>query len=213
MAIQIDMRVAELLASRLCHDLVGPIGAVNNGMELLEDEDLGMSDDAIQLSASSARQAANLLQFYRLAYGMAGGRIGGDLGDLQNLAIGFLASGKTTLNWLAVAPAGEAPEGLGKLLLNLIVLGDECLPRGGALDVVLSEGAAGLEVAVTANGTGARLREESQPVLADDVIIDELTPRNVHGYFTRLLARRMGSDLIVDSPGADSLRLSVTLAG
>ena len=61
MAFQIDMQVAELLASRLCHDLVGPIGAVNNGMELLEDEDLGMSEDAIQLSASSARQAANLL--------------------------------------------------------------------------------------------------------------------------------------------------------
>jgi len=66
---------------------------------------------------------------------------------------------------------------------------------------------------VTANGTGARLREESQPVLADEVIIDELTPRNVHGYFTRLLAQRMGSDLIVDSPGTDSLRLSITLAG
>jgi histidine phosphotransferase ChpT len=213
MDIQIDMRVAELLASRLCHDLVGPIGAVNNGMELLEDEDLGMSDDAIQLSASSARQAANLLQFYRLAYGMAGGRIGGDMGDLQNLATGFLSSGKTTLNWLVGTPAGETPEGLGKLLLNLIVLGDECLPRGGSLDVALAEGAAGLEAAVTANGTGARLREETQPVLADDVIVDELTPRNVHGYFTRLLAQRMGSDLIVDSPGADSLRLSVTLAG
>ncbi len=213
MAFQIDMRVAELLASRLCHDLVGPIGAVNNGMELLEDEDLGMSEDAIQLSASSARQAANLLQFYRLAYGMAGGRIGDDFGDLQALAAGFLASTKTTLEWAAGQPAQDTPEGLGKLLLNLIVLGEECLPRGGTLGIALSDGAAGLEVAVTANGTGARLREESQPVLADDVAIEELTPRNVHGYFTRLLAQRMGSDLIIDSPGADRLRLSVSLAG
>ncbi len=214
MAFQIDMRVAELLASRLCHDLVGPIGAVNNGMELLEDEDLGMSEDAIQLSASSARQAANLLQFYRLAYGMAGGRIGGDLADLRELAAGYLASSKTTLDWAARPPAGEMPEGLGQLLLNLIALGDECLPRGGSLGVALSEGAAGLEVAVTANGTGARLREETQPVLTDDVIVDELTPRNVHGYFTRLLAQRMGSELlIVDNPGADTVRLSVTLAG
>lgn len=213
MAFLIDMRVAELLASRLCHDLVGPIGAVNNGMELLEDEDLGMSDDAIQLSASSARQAASLLQFYRLAYGMTGARIGDDLGNLRELATGFLASGKTTLDWtMAGQPAGEMPDGLGKLLLNVIVLGAECLPRGGTLGVSLAEGA-GLEVAVTANGTGARLREESQLVLADDMVIEELTPRNVHGYFTRLLAQRMGSDLIVDSPGADSLRLSVTLAG
>ena len=214
MAFLIDMRVAELLASRLCHDLVGPIGAVNNGMELLEDEDLGMSDDAIQLSASSARQAADLLQFYRLAYGMAGARIGDDLGNLRELATGFLGSSKTALDWtMAGQPAGETPDGLGKLLLNVIVLGAECLPRGGTLGVNLTEGAAGLEVAVTANGTGARLREESQLVMADDMAIDELTPRNVHGYFTRLLAQRMGSDLIVDSPGADSLRLSVTLAG
>ena len=215
MPFMIDMRVAELLASRLCHDLVGPIGAVNNGMELLEDEDLGMSDDAIQLSANSARQAANILQFYRLAYGMAGGRIGEDLGGLQELATGLLASSKTTLDWATVAqPAGDLPEGLGKLLLNVIVLGEECLPRGGALSVTLAEGMAGLEVAVTVQGAGARLREESQLVLVDDVIIEELTPRNVHGYFTRLLAQRMGSDLIIDTSGTDdSVRLSVALAG
>ena len=213
MEFQIDMRVAELLASRLCHDLVGPIGAVNNGLELMEDEDLGMSDDALQLSANSARQAASILQFYRLAYGMAGGRIGDDLGALKDLAAGYLASSKTALEWAAGPPAGEAPEGLGKLLLNLIVLGEECLPRGGSLGVDLLDGAAGLEVSVTARGTGARLREENQPALAGDVVIEELTPRNVHGYFTRLLAQRMGSELIVDSPGADSLRLSVTLAG
>ncbi len=213
MAFLIDMRVAELLASRLCHDLVGPIGAVNNGMELLEDEDLGMSDDAIQLCANSARQAANILQFYRLAYGMSGGRIGGGLDDLRELATGFLASSKTTLDWTMVGqPAGDMPEGLGKLLLNVIVLGEECLPRGGTLGVSLAEASAGLEVAVTATGTGARLREESRFVLAGDVVIEELTPRNVHGYFTRLLAQRMGSDLIIDSPGADSLRLSVTLS-
>ncbi len=214
MAFLIDMRVAELLASRLCHDLVGPIGAVNNGMELLEDEDLGMSDDAIQLSAKSARQAANILQCYRLAYGMAGGRIGEDMGALRELATGFLATTKTTLDWPAVEqPAEDMPEGLGKLLLNVIVLGEECLPRGGSLGVSLAGGGTGLEVAVTAQGTGARLREESQLVLIDDVIIEELTPRNVHGYFTRLLAKRMGSDLIIDTPGTDSLRLSVTLAG
>ena len=214
MPFMIDMRVAELLASRLCHDLVGPIGAVNNGMELLEDEDLGMSEDAIQLSAKSARQAANILQYYRLAYGMAGGRIGDDLGGLRDLATGFLESSKTTLDWtMAQQPAGDLPEGLGKLLLNVIVLGEECLPRGGTLSVSLTEGPDGLEVAVTAQGTGARLREESQLVLVDDAIIEELTPRNVHGYFTRLLAQRMGSELTIDTSGTDSLRLSVTLGG
>ena len=74
MDFQIDMRVTELLASRLCHDLVGPIGAVNNGIELMTDVEFGPSDDALQLAGNSARQAASILQFYRLAYGMAGER-------------------------------------------------------------------------------------------------------------------------------------------
>ena len=212
MALQIDMRVAELLASRLCHDLVGPIGAVNNGMELMEDEDLGMSDDALQLSANSARQAASILQYYRLAYGMAGARIGADLGDLQELAAGFLASSKTALDWAIRQAPADAPDGLGKLLLNMIVLAEEALPRGGTLSVAVLEGPAGMEASVTAKGTGAKLREENRPALADDVDIDELTPRNVQGYFTRLIAQRMESELMIDSPGADSLRFSVTLA-
>jgi histidine phosphotransferase ChpT len=213
MEFQIDMRVAELLASRLCHDLVGPIGAVNNGMELMADEDLGMSDDALELSANSARQAASMLQYYRLAYGMAGARIGGDLGNLHELATEFLAIGKATLDWTIQRPPDDAPEGLGKLLLNMLVLAEEALPRGGTLSVAVLEGPAGLEATVTARGNGARLREESQPALADKVAIEELTPRNVQGYFTRMLARRMGSDLMIDSPGADSLRFTVTLAG
>ena len=82
---------------------------------------------------------------------------------------------------------------------------------GGTLSVAVSEGPAGLEATVTASGSGARLREESQPALADEIAIEELTPRNVHAYFTRLIARRMGSEIMVDSPGPDSLRLSVTL--
>ncbi len=211
MAFQIDMRVAELLASRLCHDLVGPIGAVNNGMELMEDDDLGMSDDALRLSANSARQAASILQYYRLAYGMAGARIGADLDDLRELAGGFLASSKTTLDWAIRQVPADAPDGLGKLLLNMIALAEEALPRGGTLSVAVLEGPAGMEASVTAKGTGAKLREESQPALADDVDIDDLTPRNVQGYFTRLLAQRLGSDLTIDSPGSDSLRFSVTL--
>ncbi len=211
MAFQIDMRVAELLASRLCHDLVGPIGAVNNGMELMEDEELGMSDDALGLAANSARQAASILQFYRLAYGMAGGRIGDDLSDLQELAAGFLASSKTALDWTIRQPPADTPDGLGKLLLNMIGLAEEALPRGGTLRVSLLEGPAGLDASVMAAGAGAKIREESRPALADDVAIEELTPRNVQGYFTRLLARRMGSDLTIDSPGSDSLRFSVTL--
>jgi len=200
MDVMIDLRVAELLASRLCHDLVGPIGAVNNGMELIEDEDPGMINEALKLTASSARQAANALQFFRLAYGMAGGRVGGDLSELRDLIAAYLSGGgKVTLDWSVQAGPAGAPEGLGKLLLNLVALAAEALPKGGGLSVSVHPSPDGLEASVTAAGPGAKLREESVPALHPDVAVADLTPRSVQGYFTRLLARRAGGDLAIDT--------------
>ena len=211
MELQIDMRVAELLASRLCHDLVGPIGAVNNGIELMEDTDFGPSGDALQLAGRSAQQAANYLQFYRLSYGMAGAHFAGDYAELRDLAAGYLAPGKVNLEWTVRSQPDGAPDGLGKLLLNLVALAAEMLPRGGKVTVAALNGPAGLEASVIAEGEGAKLREETQPALADGVRVEELTPRNVQGYFTRLVAQRLGSDLMVDTPAENSLRFSVTL--
>ncbi len=211
MKFQLDMRVTELLASRLCHDLVGPIGAVNNGIELMTDVDFGPSDDALLLVGNSAQRAASILQFYRLAYGTAGARITGDFSELRELTAGFLASSKITLDWTVPVQPEGAPEDLGKLLLNLVALAVEMLPLGGKLTVATLNGPAGLESSVTATGQGAKVREEIQPALADDTAIEELTPRNVHGYFTRQIAQRMGSDLIVDTPAEECVRMSVTL--
>ena len=211
MDVQIDLRVAELLASRLCHDLVGPIGAVNNGIELIEDEDPGMIGDALKLTAGSAKQAANTLQFFRLAYGVAGAQAGDDLGELRDLVSGFLGSGKVSLNWsVQTGPAG-APDGLGKLVLNMIALAGEGLPKGGELSVAVGANGSGLDVSVTAAGPGAKLREESAPALRSDVSVGDLTPRNVQGYFTRILARRAGGDLAVDTDQPERLVFSVAL--
>jgi histidine phosphotransferase ChpT len=209
--VMIDLRVAELLASRLCHDLVGPIGAVNNGMELIEDEDPGMIGEALALTANSAKQAANTLQFFRLAYGMAGAQVGGDLSSLRDLASGYLGSGKTTLEWSVQTDPAGAPDGLGKLILNMIALAGEGLPKGGVLSVSVGAGTGGLDVSVTAAGPGATLREETEPALHPDVSVGDLTPRNVQGYFTRILARRAGGDLAVDTAQPERLVFSLTV--
>ena len=211
MDVQIDLRVAELLASRLCHDLVGPIGAVNNGIELIEDEDPGMIDEALKLVANSARQVASALQFYRLAYGMAGARVGGDLSEVRDLLTAFLRSGKITLEWSAhTGPAG-APEGLGKLVLNLVALATEALPKGGKLGLDVRQGSDGLQASVTAAGPDARLREETLTALRPDAAVADLTPRNVQGYFTQILARRAGGDLAIDTGQAGQLVFTVRL--
>src|SRR5690606_26478214 len=94
MEVKVDLRVLELLSSRLCHDLISPIGAVNNGLELLEDEGSDMGDDALKLSIKSARRAADLLQAFRVALGAAGNQASVRLADARSLAAGLLEGGK-----------------------------------------------------------------------------------------------------------------------
>jgi histidine phosphotransferase ChpT len=209
---KIDLRVAELLTSRLCHDLVGPIGAVGNGLELLGDEEFGMADDAMKLTTSSARQASNILQFFRLAYGMAGARVGPDYAQLRDLSAALLEPSRTKLDWAAVQAPEGAPDGLAKVLLNMVALGHEALPRGGRLKVAIASAPGSVEARVTAEGQDAHLRPESLAGLQDNVNLDEMTPRGVHGYFTRLVAKRLGGDLVLETPGPDSLMLRVAVA-
>lgn len=208
---KIDVRVAELLASRLCHDLVGPIGAVGNGLELLADDEFGMADDAMQLTTNSARQASGILQFFRLAYGMAGARVGADYTQIRDLSAALLSNTRTELDWQAVAAPEGAPDGLPKLVLNMIALAQEALPRGGRLAVEIAGGADGFEASVIASGQDAHLRPESLAGLKDEIDLEELSPRGVQGYFTRVMAQRLGSDLVIETPGPDSLRFHVAL--
>ncbi len=207
MDIEIELRIAELLASRLCHDLVSPVGAVNNGMELLEEEpNEEILADAVSLVSNSARQASALLQFYRLAYGQAGYRIEGEAELLRRLATEYLKSQKAKLVWPSPEIHEALPEGAAKLLLNVLALAAEALPRGGAVEVTPFLPERGLEV--TARGSVAKLRPESRAALAAEQAdaIAALTPRSVQACFTALLARRMGGRLEVsDDPNEHEL--------
>jgi histidine phosphotransferase ChpT len=205
---QIDLRVAELLVSRLCHDLVGPVGAVNNGMELLaEDDDPDMTGDAVALASNSARQASDTLQFFRIAYGRSGAQADMGPAEIRALAEAFLTAHKAELDWDADAALAAAGEGGGKLLLNLIALGLETLPRGGRLHV---GGATDGALQVTATGRGVRLRPESGQALDPAADVAQLSPRSVQAYFTQLLAQRRAARVACEQDGDDSLRLRVT---
>ena len=207
---KIDLRVLELLASRLCHDLVGPIGAVNNGMELMADEGLGMADDALDLASRSAGQATAILQFFRLAYGMAGARVDGGFATLRQIADRYLEHHKAALDWAQEVEPPAVPEDLGKLILNLIALAGEALPRGGSITVCLAQPEPPV-LEVMAVGADAGLRDEVTLGLEEDVPSSELTPRGVHGYFTRRVAERLQGRLSIEMPADDALRFAVAL--
>ena len=145
--------LASLLCSRLCHDLMSPVGALNNGIELLADEqDPEMRDRCLELLSDSARATANKLKFFRLAFGAAGGfgeQV--DSGEARAALEGLLGSdGKIELGWM-VADA-KLSKGATKLLLNLALIAGDALVRGGRLDIGAESGGGGTEIAIRAEG-------------------------------------------------------------
>ena len=204
-----SVRVAELLSAKICHDLVNPLGACNNGLEMLDDANSEIFDQARQLAIDSGRSAARVLQYFRLAYGTAAERSGDGL-DVKGQVEEFFKEGAVEVTWTdeSYNDPISAPE--VKLLLNLLLVADECLPRGGSLSVqILSTGGGGHELAILAMGEGARLREESLEALTKDLHERDLTTRNIQGVFTRLLAGAIPADLQVDATQENCVIFSV----
>ncbi len=192
----IDVRVAEMLCSRLCHDLVSPVGAIKSGLELIAEFGGEPDEEAMGLINGSAEQAAAKLQFFRIAYGLPGvAKTSISLATAAAAASILIGGGRTTLDW----PADEQPEtpllagGALKLLMNMILLGSEALPRGGMLRVNLRPAADAMEARVVAEGEGAGLKAELRAAFDDTCGIDDLTSRTVQGYYTALLGRRLGT--------------------
>jgi histidine phosphotransferase ChpT len=183
-----DMRIVELMCSRLCHDLVSPVGAIRNGLELLEDteDDGGFAGEAIQLIAHSAAQADRRLRLFRLAYGQAGRDVK-DFEDIRGTAALWLEGGRTTLAWTPGAvPAGlAARRGLAKTLLNVIMLAEEALPTGGTIGVTGTGSDASGSVTVTLEGRSVRLTPDALEALeGGEAAKEDLSPRTVHAFAT-----------------------------
>jgi len=134
---QIDMRVMELLASKLCHDLVSPVSAINNGVELIEDIGGSVVEEAMKLIGDSGVTASRRLRLYRMAYGRAGSEESVPLRDVRAIAEQYLTGTKISLIWPEDAPGEEvaAQRGFLKTLLNVIVMGEEVLAYGGVISV------------------------------------------------------------------------------
>jgi histidine phosphotransferase ChpT len=188
-----EFTVADFLASRLCHDLVGPISAVANGLELLS-ESPQMEEEAIDLARRSAARATALVQFFRLAFGNAGNQIVRPQ-EAQAVAQGLFQDGRVKLDCSTSPETLALPAGAGKLLLNMILLAADALPRGGRiLALTTSEGAA-IRFTVRAMGTDAKLTDDEATALTAVTPPNDLTPRTVQAYLAGRLAVRFGASL------------------
>jgi histidine phosphotransferase ChpT len=189
--------LAALLCSRVCHDVISPVGAIVNGLEVLEDEnDPAMRDFAFDLIRKSSRQASARLQFARLAFGAAGSAGASiDLGDAEQVARGLFQDDKITLTWSS--PRALLPKNKVKLLLNLLVTAISAIPRGGVIDVAVT-GAAGMGDAPTvaftlkSKGLNARIPPHVEALLAGAPESGIVDAHGVQTYYAGLVARAAG---------------------
>jgi histidine phosphotransferase ChpT len=184
------LELAALLCSRVCHDLISPVGAIVNGLEVLDDNPKPEDRDfALDLIRKSARTASARLQFCRLAFGAAGSSGAQiDLGDAQNMAKGHFEDGKITLSWNL--PRLLLPKNRVKLLLNMLVIAQQTIPRGGTLMIdPVGEGET-MSFRLTAAGLNARVPQNIVALLgASTAAVDA---HAVQPYYTRLLAQACG---------------------
>jgi histidine phosphotransferase ChpT len=191
-----DLDFAALLVSRVCHDLVSPVGAVVNGLEVLEDEtDMAMRADALRLVAASAEQAAARLQFARIAFGAAGSAGAElDLAEVGRIMSGLLKGGKVELNWQAEAV--NWPKDWAKLLMNAVLVAADSLPRGGKVSVQTGGDISAPKFTIRAAGTIARLTPEVERALAGEPA-GALDGRSIQPYLTHQLSQNLSTSLSV----------------
>jgi len=192
-----EIEFAALLVSRVCHDLVGPLGAVVNGMEVLEDErDADMRADAIRLVTSSAEQALARIQFMRIAFGAAGSAGAElDLAEIGRLIAGLLAGGKVRLAW----ETGAAYWGKdwAKLIMNSALLAADCLPRGGTVTVRIGADPSVPSFHIRGEGTHIRVAEDVQRLLRGEATLSAVDARGVQPFLTHKLSRTVNAGLVL----------------
>ncbi len=208
----IDLKLASLMSSKLCHDVIGPIGAICNGTELVADDgNEDMRAEALKLISESAGEASARLQFYRLAFGLAGS-MGQDISlrDARNLSRDLMSFGKVKLDWPDEAGSIEMlPKDVVKILCNLLVVAAGALPRGGELKVTGDVSKGGWSFNFRAEGMRALLREDVTHILQNGYNEAELTAQNVGVQYLMALCENNKANLVIQEMDDDHVSLSV----
>ena len=184
--------LAALLCSRVCHDVISPVGAIVNGLEVLEeDKDESMREFALDLIRKSAHTASARLQFCRLAFGAAGSAGAAiDTGDAEKVARGLIADDRTKLIW--EAPRAYMPKNKVKLALNLCLIAAACIPRGGVMHVIIEGEADDIRMSVAVKGPNLKLASHVADLLEGRSESGVVDAHGIQPYFTGLVARSSG---------------------
>lgn len=207
-----DLRLAQLLCSRLCHDLIGAAGAISNGIELLDDEAADTAD-IHDLLGLSGRQLNRRLAFYRHAFAMDGSHTAASFAEARRLASDFLTDTRIVLNWSESGiQDGRAGGGVSTVVVRMalctILIAAEGLPRGGTLSVRIAARPAGTTLTVEGEGRDAALPQAVRTALSPPSAADAMTARTVPAYYLSQLARESAMHIDVQAhDGGFTLRI------
>lgn len=210
-----ELKLAEMLCTRLCHDLAGPIGAVSNGSEFLAESSDDIREQAIELIASSGRQAVAKLLFFRNLYGRINYHGEASLEELKKIADGFFVESRVKLDWpdLHTDAAGlSISRRKGRLLLNLIYIASEALLKGGEVSVRLFNDQDTLQFSVKATGPAIKAKEHLRDILDGKGGDELLDPKNAEVFLAQVLARDLGVT-ITDHQTEDTFQLEAERIG
>jgi histidine phosphotransferase ChpT len=196
--------LAALLCSRICHDIISPVGAINNGLELLDEG--GADEDAMNLIRTSARNASARLQFARIAFGAAGSAgMMIDTGDAESVATAYVKNEKPELVW--IGRRALLPKNKVKLLLNLILVSIGTIPRGGKITVALDDVETAPKFTLTSAGPMVRVPPKFLELHSGKKPEEPIDAHSVQPYYTLLLAREAGMQVSIHA-SAEEIVLS-----
>lgn len=204
-----DLEFAALISSKICHDVIGPVGAIYNGLEILdEDDDADAKTYALDVIRNVTEQASARLQFARFAFGAAGSAGAQiDLKMAEQISRGYLGNGKHSLAWNG--PAGHMAKDHVKLLLNLLSSAVTALPRGGSIAVSILGDSDSPSFELRCSGAGAR-----PPQYLTDIVAGtsdgELNAMNIQAYYTWRLAAATGMRIEILQDNDDIILASRT---
>lgn len=209
-----DLRLCELLAARLCHDLVGPIGAVANGVELIGEDGSGADTEVVRLISGSAKVASNRLQAFRVAFG-SGNTLPstGWSNTVRDLAMGLVEESKASLDWQSFAPEIEAgvDRRFAKVLLNLVLIALDSMMRGGTVRIEASTGKGSTTVVVRGQGGQGKIAEEVRAGLEGIFDLAKATPKAAPAYLVASLARELDATITVSSEAGPEFEIRVSV--
>src|ERR1700730_15834124 len=199
--------LAALLCSRVCHDLISPVGAVVNGIEVMEDDaDAQTKAFAVELIKKSANTASKRLQFCRIAFGAAGSAGASiDTGDAEGVARGMMEDAKLKVTWSL--PRVLLPKNRVKLLLNMLLLASGTIPRGGNLAIEAIGAGDTMGFKIISTGMNARIAPAVPALIAGDNGGNPIDAHAIQPFYTGLLARTCGMTVAL-APDGEAIALT-----